>query len=104
MSRTTLEKNQGISQQENIKETETPRKRRAGLLRTKKVNVRDFTAILDPEWLHRFYGHLGFFDLSAGVPHAHKVPRFKGPILGFGGGAGGGGSASSISMGARFFG
>ena len=43
-----------------------------------------------------------FLVLSAGKPQAHKIPCFRGRVLGFSGG-GRGGSANFIFMGAGIF-
>ena len=53
------------------------------------------------KWLHHFYRRLALFALSAGEPHAHKIPHFRGVGLFFGGG--GAGRAIFIFMGAGIF-
>ena len=49
-----------------------------------------------------FYGRLAFFVLSAGKPHAHKIPRVRGGGV-VGVLEGGGGSANFIFMGVGIF-
>ena len=40
------------------------------------------------KWLRQFYGRLEERVLSAGKTHVHKIPPFRGGILGLGGGEG----------------
>ena len=49
-----------------------------------------------------FMGAWHFWVLSAGKPHAHKIPLFRGGLLGFFRG-GGGGSANFTFMGVGDF-
>ena len=51
------------------------------------------------KWVRQFYGRLEECVLSAGKPHVHKLPRFRGGVFW----VWGGGSADFIFMGARIF-
>ena len=64
------------------------------------MSVKMLSAILAPEMAAPILwtpGKNAFFMQEK--PHVHKIPRFRGGVLGFGGGRGG--SADFIFMGAR---
>ena len=68
--------------------------------RVRKISVRNSGA---GNGRANFMGAWKNCILSAGKPHVHKIPRFRGGYFGFSFGGGGGGSADFIFMGAGIF-